>query len=111
MERPELKASGESSDACACNDVGGAAIITSLDTGLLAMMLGAIIASIATPRNLTFVKLPTGLTDLVLFEASSKEMQKRKEAEAKQLFHAIQQEQQAMQAQKKGRKCSAAPDR
>ena len=41
-----------------------AAVIVSLETGLLMMMLGAIISSILSPRELTFVKLPTGLSDL-----------------------------------------------
>jgi len=62
------------------------AVIVSLETGLLMMMLGSIIFSILSPRELTFVKLPTGLSDLVLFEAGAHEMQRKERERAKEGF-------------------------
>ena len=73
-------------------DKEGASVIVGLETGLLAMMLGAIISSVLTPRQLTFVKLPTGLMGLVLFEAGNQKMQKQQREQARKAFSALDQE-------------------
>ena len=73
-------------------DKEGASVIVGLETGLLAMMLGAIISSVLTPRELTFVKLPTGLMDLVLFEAGNQKLKKQQRVQARKNFSELDQE-------------------
>ena len=70
----------------------GASVIVGLETGLLAMMLGAIISSVLKPRQLTFVKLPTGLMGLVLFEAGSQKLEKQQRAQARKAFSELDKE-------------------
>ena len=55
-------------------------MISSLEASQLAQILGAIAGAFGDPRAMTFIKLPTTLMELVLFEQGARE-QKKKQAE------------------------------
>ena len=59
-----------------------AKVIAALETTLLLMLMGAIVSSIMSPRELTFIRLPTGLMEFVLYEST---VQAENKAAAKQV--------------------------
>jgi hypothetical protein len=71
-------------------------MINSLEMAMVAMVLGAVSTSFISPRALTFIKLPTTLMELVLFEEGAKELKKRQDADALRFFLAAQQEEKWM---------------
>ena len=61
-------------------------MISSLETSQLMQVLGAIAAAFGAPRAMAFIKLPTTLMELVLFEQGARELKKRQAADALRHF-------------------------
>lgn len=69
-------------------------MISSLETAQLTQVLGAMAGLLGAPRAMTFIKLPTTLMELVLFEQGARELKKTQEADAVRFFEEAQAENQ-----------------
>ena len=61
-------------------------MISSLETSQLAQVLGGMAGLLGAPRAMTFIKLPTTLMELVLFEQGARELKKANDADAARAF-------------------------
>ena len=67
-------------------------MISSLETAQLTQVLGAMAGLLGAPRAMTFIKLPTTLMELVLFEQGARELKKTQDADAVRFFEEAQAE-------------------
>ena len=69
-------------------------MISSLETAVLTVVGGAMASLLGAPRAMTFIKLPTTLMELVLFEQGARELKKTQDADAVRFFEEAQAENQ-----------------
>ena len=69
-------------------------MISSLETAQLTVLGGAMAGLLGAPRAMTFIKLPTTLMELVLFEQGARDLKRTQDADAVRFFEEAQAENQ-----------------
>ena len=69
-------------------------MISSLETTVLSGVAGAMAGLLGAPRAMTFIKLPTTLMELVLFEQGARDLKRTQDADAVRFFEEAQAENQ-----------------